>query len=57
MGTGEAYVADLRKDQPTRVELCEIQDEMDDGGSSNRMRFVFLISLLLLPGLIEADPP
>ena len=38
MGTGEAFVADLRKDQPTRIEICEHLDGVDEDGQLNRIR-------------------
>ncbi|KAF9468770.1 WD40 repeat-like protein [Collybia nuda] len=37
MSTGEAYLADLRKEHRSRVELCEILDDSeDDGHNKNR---------------------
>lgn len=38
MSTGEAYLADLRKEHRSRVELCEVLDDSeDDGHNRNRL--------------------
>lgn len=44
LGTGEAFVADLRKEQPTRVELCEAFDEQDDQANSSRTRSAMTVA-------------
>ena len=38
MSTGEAFVTDLRKDQPTRIEICELLDGVNEEGQLNRIR-------------------
>jgi COMPASS component SWD1 len=40
MSTGEAYLADLRKEHRSRVELCEVQEESDDEAQPSRSRYV-----------------
>ncbi|KAF5388144.1 hypothetical protein D9615_000017 [Tricholomella constricta] len=44
LSTGEAFVSDLRKDQRSRVELCEVQDESDSEGNSNRLRSMMTVA-------------
>lgn len=34
LGSGEAYLVDLRKDNRGQVELCEVQEESEDEGDS-----------------------
>ena len=34
LGSGEAYVVDLRKENRGQVELCEVQEESDDEGEA-----------------------
>ncbi|KAH7931415.1 WD40 repeat-like protein [Leucogyrophana mollusca] len=38
LGTGEAYIVDLRKDYRGRVELCEVPEEGDDDAQASRSR-------------------
>lgn len=47
LGTGEAYLVDLRKENRGQVELCEVQDESEDEGEAqvNRSRYVDRLSL------------
>lgn len=42
LGSGEAYLVDLRKENRGQVELCEVQEESDDEGEvqGNRQRCV-----------------
>lgn len=39
LGTGEAYLADLRKEHRGRVELCEVQEDSDDENQVSRSRY------------------
>ncbi|CCM03989.1 uncharacterized protein FIBRA_06145 [Fibroporia radiculosa] len=36
LGTGEAYLVDLRKEHRGRFELCEVQEDSDEEGQTNR---------------------
>lgn len=38
LGSGEAYVVDLRKENRGQVELCEVQEESDDEGEAQGSR-------------------
>ena len=38
LGTGEAYLVDLRKEYRGQVELCEVQDESDEEGEGQASR-------------------
>ncbi|RDB20466.1 Retinoblastoma-binding protein 5 [Hypsizygus marmoreus] len=44
ISTGEVFVADLRKEHRSRVELCEPQDESDVDGQSGRMRSAMTVA-------------
>lgn len=45
MSTGEAYLADLRKEHRSRMELCEVLDDSeDDGHNRNRSDTYFALS-------------
>lgn len=47
LGSGEAYLVDLRKEHRGRYELCEVQEDSDDEAQSSRARF----ANYALPGL------
>lgn len=38
LGSGEAYLVDLRKEHRGQVELCEVQEESDDEGEAQGSR-------------------
>ncbi|KAF8075966.1 WD40 repeat-like protein [Lyophyllum atratum] len=44
LSSGEAFVSDLRKDQRSRVELCEVQDESDSEEHSSRLRSMMTVA-------------
>ncbi|KAI0922003.1 hypothetical protein AcV5_000551 [Taiwanofungus camphoratus] len=44
LGSGEAYLVDLRKEHRGRYELCEVQEDSDDEAQSSRARSAMTVA-------------